>query len=94
MRGFQYVGRLDEDSPLSAVAVKLCNPPRAEAGDVIAFSFAKDGPLRDGFARVDDVAGNWLALSTRASAACPTIAQHDYVFRATALGEDAFRRLS
>lgn len=81
MRGWRLVGRLDEKMPPGVTV---------PTDGIIGFSPSADGPLRPGTCRVSDFMSDLPSYALGVTG----LTEHDYVFIATAIGEDAFRRLS
>lgn len=80
--GYEVVGRIDEDGyPWFHEVIA--------SDDILAFSYAEDGPLRHGVARARNIVGvpNFDAKWPHHL----LVASGDYIFRAIAVGERAFR---
>lgn len=86
MRGWRLVGRLVRRHGELDLHLSSIGGPVPAAGDIIGVSPFAEGPLRPGIASVPRTPGkapDWRGIT----AAC----DGDYVFVATAIGEDAFR---
>lgn len=93
MRGFELVGRLAAPLSMGQRWHYLDDKTGVEVvpGDVVALSPYRDGPLRPGLARVDDVRKFDADLRLPGlTVEIPAAAAGDYVFVARAIGEDAF----
>lgn len=94
MRGFEYVGRVTSLGWGYEIGIGPDPIDTVSPGDVLCVSAYEHGPMRSGFVQVDVVGEDLVVTRASVRDAIPTIAERDYVFRATALGELAFRRPS
>lgn len=89
MRGWERVGRVTRrtwDFDLWLLGSHLI-----DKGDVLRFSASESGPLRAGSIQVAALLDGGVVTDARTCEAVPSLADDDIVYRATALGEHAFK---
>lgn len=92
MRGWQLIGRAGRSHDFDLVLdSQTPDWSRVEKGDVVRAAHRPDGPMRSGQVRVEHVGADLVVCDERPMFAITGLAEGDFVFRATALGEDAFR---
>lgn len=89
MIGWQPVGRVKRTT--RDFDLWLVGSEQIRKDDVLRFSAYEDGPLRAGQVQVVGLLASGVATDCTTDAAIPALCDGDYVFRATAIGEHAFR---
>ena len=94
MRGWEHVGRVARRT--RDFDLWLWDPDRMHdrigKGDILRFSYSETGPLRSGQVQVKALLADGVVTDERTDAAIVALCDGDHVFRATALGEHAFKR--
>ena len=91
MTGWQLIGRTGRSHDFDLVLdSQTPDWPRVENGDVIRVSRHATGPLRSGSVRVAHTGHDLLVCDERPMHTITGLAEGDFVFRATALGETVF----
>lgn len=92
IRGWRYIGRLKRymHNYRQHYELQGDEPVCVDVGDVIAVSYSPSGPLRSRYVQVKEIDQEQRRIA--ATGDIPGCCGNDFVFVATALGENAFKR--